>query len=351
MNTRFTRYLRKIAALLLLPTAPLLFAHNTVVLRPVQDSDWAKQLNLPESLTLTLKPETVPGFCDLLLRMDELTLRVAIRQRAHEQWMKLVREEEEIETQGKGRFDLIWQDRTYRFDRFGNLMLDERFTDMEDAELISRFEAQYRELLAASAFTKTERAKPVERPKATVLSVPIFKGFEDDRYQKHDALILKLVTEFNANRATWAGAEPGAKIEIPELNPALIKAMMLEESGGNGKRSREAWNSDPLQVNVPGDWDESKAALGLKRPRERNEGSVETNLRAGIKYLVRKGFGTSGKPVAHRSGVYFDSWRTALKRYNGRKDRLHDGRSFRTAYADRIIRRSKRPTRFVPIAH
>ena len=60
--------------------------------------------------------------------MVELTLRVAIRQRAHEQWMKLVREEEEIETQGKGRFDLIWQDRTYRFDRFGNLMLDERFT-------------------------------------------------------------------------------------------------------------------------------------------------------------------------------------------------------------------------------
>lgn len=326
-------------------------APDTVILKPVHGNEWAQQLDLPKQLTLKLKPETVPGFCDLLLRMDELSLRVAQRQLAHQQWMALVREEEEIENESKARFDLIWQNRTYRFNRFGNLMLDERFTDIEDSELISRFEAQYRELLEASDYAKAERAKPVAKPQATVLSVPIFSGFEDDRYQKHDALILKLVTEFNANRAVWAGAEADAKIEIPELSPALVKAMMLEESGGNGKRSREAWNVDPLQVNVPGDWDESKAALGLRKPRERNEGSIETNLRAGIKYLVRKGFGTSGKPVSHRSGVYFDSWRTALKRYNGRKDRIHDGRTFRTAYADRIIRRSKRPARFVPIAH
>lgn len=351
MNWACERFLRHWGLILALFLSGFALAQDTVELRPVLEGDWAKQLNLPKQLTVKLKPETVPGFCDLLLRMDELTLRVAIRQRAHEQWMKLIREEEEIETQGKARFDLIWHNRSYRFDRFGNLMLDERFTDPEDSELISRFEAQYRELLAASDFGKAERAKPVARPQAKVLSVPIFKGFEDDRYQKHDALILKLVTEYNAHRAEWAGAEPGAKIEIPELKPALIKAMMLEETGGGGKRSREAWDRDPLQVNVPGDWDEAKKDLGLKRPKERNEGTVETNLRAGIKYLVRKGFGTSGKPVAHRTGVYFDSWRTALKRYNGRKDRLHDGRTFRTAYADRILRRAKRPERFVPIAH
>ncbi len=334
-----------------LMATPFLSAKESVTLRPVLESDWAQQLNLPDQQIVTLKPEALPGFCDLLLRMDELSLRVNLRQRAHQQWMAIVREEEEIEMQGKARFELTWQGRSYRFDRYGRLMLDERFTDIEDAELISRFEAQYRELLARSAFGKAERAQPIAKPQAKVLSVPIFSGFEDDRYQKHDALILKLVTEFNANRAAWAGAEADAKIEIPELKPALIKAMMLEETGGNGKRSREAWEIDPLQVNVPGDWDDSKADLGLTRPKERNEGSLEANLRAGIQYLVRKGFGSSGKPIAHRSNVYFDSWRTALKRYNGRNDRLHDGRTYRNAYADRILRRAKRPDRFVPIAH
>lgn len=324
---------------------------RAVQLRLVQDSAWTQDLKLPPEVTLTLTEDALPGFCDLMLRMDELLLRITLRQQAHEAWLKLVNEVEEIETQERSRFDLVWNHRTYRFDYFGKLMIDTRFTDIEDAELISRFETQYRTLLASSDYAKTERTKPKEQPQAKVLSVPIFAGFEDDRYQKHDDLILKLVTEFNANRTVWAGAAADANIEIPELSPALIKAMMLEESGGNGPRSREAWERDPLQVNVPGDWDDAKLDLGLKKPKERNEGSVEKNLRAGIKYLVRKGFGTSGKPVSHRSGVYFDSWRTALKRYNGRNDRLHDGRTFRTAYADRILRRAKRPGRFVPIAH
>lgn len=347
----FVHTLQRILFICFMGLSALLSAQPAVTLRPVKTTDWSKDLNLAEEVSIPLTPEQVPGFCDLILRMDELYLRVSLRQRAHEAWLKQVGETEEIETQLQARFDLSFQDRTYRFDRFGRLMLDQRFTDIEDSELISRFEAQYRSLLAASDFAKAERTKPQEQPKAKILSVPIFAGFEDDRYQQHDALILKLVTEFNANRCQWAGAAPDAKIEIPELKPALIKAMMLEEAGGNGPRSRKAWNKDPLQVNVPGDWDDSKKALGLRRPKERNEGSLENNLRAGIKYLVRKGFGTSGNPVASRSGVYFDSWRTALKRYNGRNDRLHDGRSYRSAYADRILRRAKRPDRFVPIAH
>lgn len=332
-------------------SAHLEAASEAVILRPVKGNDWSNTLNLAETASVAVPPDALPGFCDLLLRIDELALRIALRQQAHDMWLKQIGETEEIETQQHARFDLLWQGRTYRFDRYGRWMIDQRFTDIEDSELITRFETQYRTFLNASDFVKAERAKPQEQPKATVLSVPIFTGFEDDRYQKHDTLILKLVSEFNANRAQWAGAEPDAKIEIPELKPALIKAMMLEESGGNGPRSKEAWERDPLQVNVPGDWDESKKALGLKRPKERNEGTLETNLRAGIKYLVRKGFGTSGKPISHRTKVYFDSWRTALKRYNGRNDRLHDGRSYRSAYADRILRRAKRPNRFVPIAH
>ena len=354
MKHRHYSVLRSLTCCLLLTTAlPALCSttdNTTITLRPVKENAWSKDLNLKDQATITLSEDALPGFCDLMLRLDELFLRVTLRQKAHEQWLKTTEEVEEIETKSRSRFDLIWRDRVYRFDYFGKLMLDLRFTDIEDGELISRFEAQYRTFLANSEYGKAERTKPKEQPQAKVLSVPIFNGFEDDRYQKYDALILKLVTEFNANRSAWAGAEAGVQLDIPELQPALIKAMMLEESGGMGPRSREAWERDPLQVNVPGDWDESKQSLGLKRPKGRNEGTLENNLRAGIKYLVRKGFGTSGRPVSNRSKGYFDSWRTALKRYNGRKDRLHDGRSYRSAYADRILRRAKRPDRFVPIA-
>ncbi|MBR4946840.1 MAG: hypothetical protein IKZ27_07610 [Kiritimatiellae bacterium] len=355
MNRRYYSILRLLTCGLLLTTATHALcssADSTVItLRPVKENAWSKDLNLKDEATVKISDDALPGFCDIILRLDELYLRVALRQKAHAQWLKTTEEVEEIETKSRSRFDLIWRDRVYRFDYFGKLMLDLRFTDIEDGELISRFEAQYRNFLAASEYGKAEPTKPKEQPQAKVLSVPIFNGFEDDRYQKYDALILKLVTEFNANRSAWAGADAGVTLDIPELQPALIKAMMLEESGGNGPRSREAWDRDPLQVNVPGDWDDSKKSLGLTRPRERNEGTLENNLRAGIKYLVRKGFGTSGRPVSNRSKGYFDSWRTALKRYNGRKDRLHDGRSYRSAYADRILRRAKRPDRFVPIAH
>ena len=56
------------------------------------------------------------------------------------------------------------------------------------------------------------------------------------------------------------------------------------------------------------------------------------------------------KAIAHRPEAYFDSWRVALQRYNGRTDTLRDGRSYRAAYADRILRRVRNPGVFVPIA-
>ena len=39
-----------------------------------------------------------------------------------------------------------------------------------------------------------------------------------------------------------------------------------------------------------------------------------------------------------------------LQRYNGRTKNLRDGRTYRAAYAERILRRAADPERFVPIA-
>jgi len=179
--------------------------------------------------------------------------------------------------------------------------------------------------------------------------LPVFKGYEAPRYQQHDALIVRLVREFNADPTSWVGGVDEQKGVVQKLDPVLVKAHMIEETGGNDPLSRAAWSVDPLQVNVPGDWNHYKAYLGLKKPRHRNEGTRETNVKAGIKYLSRKGFGRSGQPARNRLGASFDGWPTALERYNGRTQQMSDGRQYCEVYADKIELRSKKPEMHVPV--
>jgi hypothetical protein len=179
--------------------------------------------------------------------------------------------------------------------------------------------------------------------------LPVFRGFEDDRYQKHDALIARLVREFNSDKASWAGATKEQAGRIDDITAAMVKSHMIEESGGNDKRSKAAWDKDPLQANVPGDWGDEKTLVGLSKPTKRNEGATEENIRAAIKYLSRKGFGASARPASERKTGVFDGWKTALRRYNGRRDRTGSDRIYSEEYADKIIKRAKNPDLFVPI--
>lgn len=178
---------------------------------------------------------------------------------------------------------------------------------------------------------------------------PVFRGFEAGRYQQHDRLLAKCVAEYNAARGAWAGATAEQAARLPVLTVALVKAQMIQESGGRDVRSAAAWARDPLQANVPGDWSDAKYCVGLRKPRHRNDGSAERNIRAGIELLVRKGFGASAQPAANRPEGAFDDWRTALARYNGRTDRTADGRAYCDVYADRIIARARTPSVNVPI--
>ena len=180
--------------------------------------------------------------------------------------------------------------------------------------------------------------------------VPVFRGYEAARYQQYDQLILDYVAAFNANRGEWAAATPAQAALVHDLSPALVKSQMIEESGGWDGRSVAAWKVDPQQVNVPGDWNPYKSLLGLSEPVRRNEGTAEQNVKAAIMYLVRKGFGTSGQPASNRPKGRFDGWHRALERYNGRNDETADGRLYRDAYADRILRRALEPKSFVPIS-
>lgn len=186
------------------------------------------------------------------------------------------------------------------------------------------------------------RAVPLSAAKSTK-GVPVFKGFEDPRYQQYDAQIRQFCEEFNKNRSKYAGSTAGQAAGIGELTPAQVKAHMIQETGGGDLKSRTAWKHDPLQVNVPGDWNPYKKYLGLKQPRRCNEGSGSKNLKAGLMLLVRKGFGVSGQPASNRPDGAFDGWPRALQRYNGRSDKAASGLPYSEAYSSRIRERAANP--------
>ena len=201
--------------------------------------------------------------------------------------------------------------------------------DDEDAPAVSRCKAASGVRSAAASPSESDSAK-----------VPVFKGFEAARYQQYDAIIAKIVDEFNRDPSRWAGSTAGQAGSIQKITAAQVKAHMIQETGGGDINSRTAWARDPLQVNVPGDWNPYKKYLGIREPRRRNEGSFEKNLRAGIMLLARKGFGVSGQPAANRPDGAFDGWPRALQRYNGRSDLAADGRKYSEAYSERIRRRA-----------
>ena len=234
---------------------------------------------------------------------------------------------------------------SFLFDGRGELYIDRRFVTDEEMKVVHAIERWIAKYFPADP----KRTNPKPRAQAGGAGLPVLRGFEDARYQKHDALIAKMTAAFNADKAGWCGGTPEQAAKIATLTPAMVKAHMIEESGGNGPRSIAAWDADPLQVNVPGDWGVEKEQVGLKKPTKRNEGNVADNVRAAIMYLARKGFSTAARPAAERPKGYFDGWTVALRRYNGRRDRTDTDRYYSDEYADKIVRRAKNPDLFVPI--
>ena len=171
------------------------------------------------------------------------------------------------------------------------------------------------------------------------------KGFESQKYAEHDRIIAAVVADFNANKMQYAGCTEEQSKEIPDMTPQLLKSFLIQESGG----STTAWNSDPGQVNVPGDWNQEKAALGLQKSERRNEGELRANIVAALKYLVRKGFGRSGQAAANRPSGCFDGWDVALQRYNAGKGVTEDGRPVADEYTKRIMKRAEDPNEHVPV--
>ena len=125
----------------------------------------------------------------------------------------------------------------FSFDDWGELYIDRRFVTDEEMKTVKKIEAWIAKWFPEQ--TKKRTTKP--RKSAGDAGLPVFRGFEDKRYQVHDALIAKLVAAFNADKKGWTGGTPEQAAKVGDLTPALVKAHMIEESGGNGPRSKAAW--------------------------------------------------------------------------------------------------------------
>ena len=153
-----------------------------------------------------------------------------------------------------------------------------------------------------------------------------FKGFEDDRYKENDYAIRRAVYLINKNPEKYIGLTKGQLAEWRERYPNgipadLLKSVMITETGGRDKKSREAFAVDPFQVNVVGDWDDAKASLGLRNPTANNEGDKLTNVMAAIIFLLRKGYGKSGiapkDAMRDKREATYDGIEEAIRRYHG----------------------------------
>lgn len=310
--------------------------------------------------SLQLRPDEWIETAQVFMEVMQVVRRSGERRKAHLARLKSQGIEEEPMSTAGIAFEIDVFDNRFAFDRYGYLHFDDRFVTPTERKSLDRLEGIYRRMHKRWLAAQTARSKPGKKiaRSATIADraaewrvrrVPVFKGFEDDRYQEHDALIVRCVDEFNRNRAAWAGATPEQAKRIPPITTAMVKSHMIEETGGRDAKSIAAWEVDPGQVNVPGDWSDAKERIGLRKPSKRNEGTPEENIRAAIKFLVRKGFGVSGQPASCRPKGVFDDWCTAFRRYNGRYDEMVDGRSYSETYAEHILSRARAPERFVAI--
>jgi hypothetical protein len=89
------------------------------------------------------------------------------------------------------------------------------------------------------------------------------------------------------------------------VDPQFLKAWAMVESGG----SKSAFLSDPLQVNVPGDWNTQKLEmLGFQKGRMM---TPELSVEGALKWLEYKG-SLRGR---------WSGYQTALRNYNGNNRR------------------------------
>lgn len=194
------------------------------------------------------------------------------------------------------------------------------------------------EPLAVAQPLPSPEPAPRARPSA---GLRIYPGFEADRYQQHDSIIKASVDDLNRDMRRFPGYQ--------DLDPDLVKAIALVESGGESKRSRAAWETDPLQSRRDNAYtDFQRGRGGLPRYNgahftdvvfpANSSNLAERSIRRGVFVLAKKATpldfdketGALTVRDADRDGRGdFHPWLRAAELYNGGGAAKH-GQSYRS---------------------
>lgn len=151
----------------------------------------------------------------------------------------------------------------------------------------------------------------------------------------NDDAIVAAVNRHNAERNLYPG-------DAEFMTPKLMKSWMMEESGGH----RAAFERDPLQVNVPGDWKhtgpDKERVLGLRQGQVMTPAS---SAEAALGWLAHRGRLHRDEENKVYRGPYWTSYE-ALRNYNANtkyegRDETNPSNRHDNRYADRILGRVK----------
>jgi hypothetical protein len=156
-------------------------------------------------------------------------------------------------------------------------------------------------------------------------------GYPEDGKNIWRAELDDQITTAAANFNSKHGLRPGDSLY---MTPQLAKSWIMQESGGSGDRN--AFETDPAQVNVTGDWKNTGAdkakRLGL---REGQTMTPATSIGAGLEWLYNKGaiHDSTGTVTGYRdlSGTF--------QRYNANPAIDGNGLPHYRNYANSILNR------------
>lgn len=150
----------------------------------------------------------------------------------------------------------------------------------------------------------------------------IIEGYEGTKYQDYDHEIAAQTYLFNHLKDKELPAntngEQNDDDRPSDLNPTLVKAIILQETGVgtfNGNNGQNG-KSDIMQANVTTnngetDWSDSKAKFGLEKGKS---ATPSQSIYAGIRILYQKGLTTQNGSTKWTGG---SDWFKAVERYNG----------------------------------
>ena len=267
---------------------PLFLAAVTKVLAPFAPDSWS-----PDPLPPRFETQASSADLAAFARVDAV---VASSRRRHDLWnryLELMHMRESQPCTASVRFRMSVGGRIYLFTDRGRLFLDGRFVKEDEVPALLAAEDAFLRTLSASPYGKVFKVR-AEAPFAEIdasvgtIRVPGFHGFEDARYQRHDAAIARVSAETE-------------RTDRP-LPAAILKSLLVET---------RCWDFDSRDVD-------------------------ESYVRA----VARELAGFAEEP--------FSGWEPALMAFAGRNSEAEVGRRYRADFAARVVSRAINADAFVP---